>query len=165
MNARAERPTLLSACASAATAQEARFRIDGPEPAARTSRIIALDVGAATLLAGIETMPWRAARFLVSEASGAEVGLRDRQGRHVELSAELQHADMVVLVATDDAGAAAATAIGRACQRRGIMTGGIVHGPRDRARAAVAALRPHAQVLLVSDDEEDLAEVLTALRA
>ena len=33
------------------------------------------------------------------------------------------------------------------------------------ARAAIQALRPHARVLLRSEDEDDLPDVLTALRA
>ncbi len=73
---------------------------------------------------------------------------------------------MVVMVATEDAGAGAAHAIGRACWERGIMTAGLVLGDgARRRRSAVAALRPHARVLLPSADEADVVDLLTALRA
>jgi hypothetical protein len=45
------------------------------------------------------------------------------------------------------------------------MTAGLVLGDQSRSRDTLLALRPHAQVLLVSRDEQDVAEVLTALRA
>ena len=66
---------------------------------------------------------------------------------------------------TDGASAACASAIGRACFERGIMTAGLVLGVGDKSDDAVAALRPHARVLLPSADESDVAELLTALRA
>jgi hypothetical protein len=69
------------------------------------------------------------------------------------------------MVATTDGDPAAAEAIGRACARRGIMTAGLALGDRDAVAGTVMALRPHAQVLLVSSDDQDLNEMLTALRA
>jgi hypothetical protein len=81
------------------------------------------------------------------------------------LGAELAEADVAVMVATDHGSAEAADTIGRACARRGVMTAGLVLGDQSRSRDTLLALRPHAQVLLVSRDEQDVAEVLTALRA
>ena len=74
---------------------------------------------------------------------------------------------MIVMVATADDGAEAASVIGEACTRRGIMTTGLVFvfGEGRDVAAAVSALRAHARVLLVSRDEDDVPEVLTALRA
>jgi hypothetical protein len=69
------------------------------------------------------------------------------------------------MVATADDGAHAASVIGAACARRGIMTTGLVFGEGRDVAAAVSALRPHARVLLVSRDEDDVPEVLAALRA
>jgi hypothetical protein len=68
-------------------------------------------------------------------------------------------------VATAHGSAGAAEAIGRACARRGIMTAGLALGPPEDVEDTILALRPHAQVLLVSRDDSDLAEVLGALRA
>ena len=57
-------PTLLSSCAKAATAAEARFRVDYPNSKARASRIIALDADAADLMHRIDDDSWGEAHFL-----------------------------------------------------------------------------------------------------
>jgi hypothetical protein len=167
-------PILLNGCARAATAAEARFRIDRPI-AGRAARVIALDDGAADVVRRVAEHPWHDARFLVSEGAGgggngadgadADVPLRVIDGAGSSLSAELEDADVAIIVATSDQGAPAASAIARACDRRGIMTAALILGGRGEVSAAVTALRPHAPVLLVTDDEEDVSEVLTALRA
>ena len=74
-------------------------------------------------------------------------------------------ADVAIMVATADARAETASAIARACASRGIMTAGIVLGDRLEVEAAVAALRPYARNLMSTEDEDDVAAVLTALRA
>ena len=167
-------PILLNGCARAATAAEARFRIDRPI-AGRVARVVALDDAAAAVARRIAALPWGSARFFASEpaalgtANGdgipADLPLRAIDGAVSVLSTELEDADVVLVIATSDAGAPAAAAIGAACDRRGIMTAGLIVGPRVEVRAAVSALRPHAPVLLVTDDEEDVAELLVALRA
>ena len=58
-----------------------------------------------------------------------------------------------------------ASAIAQACAARGIMTAGLILGDRLDVAAAVSALRPYARNLMVTDDEDDVAAVLTALRA
>jgi len=69
----------------------------------------------------------------------------------------------VVMVATEDSGADCAYAIGKACWERAVMTAGLVLDDGSQLQA-VAALRPHARVLLPSADQSDLVELLTALR-
>lgn len=170
-----KRPTLLSSCARAATAEELRYRIQGPEPEPRSSRIIALDPGAADVVARLMGQPWRGAHFLSyrpgTEVAQSDGGLPDVLLDSVagdvalRLADELDAADLVVMIATSDDGAEGAAAIGEACYRRGIMTGGVAVGEDADVSAAVTALRPHAQVLLVTRDEEDLPAVLNALRA
>ena len=91
--------------------------------------------------------------------------LRDADGAVSNLLAELEDADVVIMVATTESDAAAATIIGAACTVRGIMTAGLVIGERALVGATVAAVRPHARVLMVSGDERDVVDVLTALRA
>jgi hypothetical protein len=164
-------PILLNGCARAATAAEARFRIDRPI-AGRAARVVALDDGAAAVVRRVAEHPWHDARFLVSEGddlggngADADVPLRVVDGAGSSLSAELEDADVAIIVATSDHGAPAASAIARACDRRGIMTAALILGGRVDVSAAVTALRPYAPVLLVTDDEEDVSEVLTALRA
>lgn len=165
------RPTLLHSCARAATAEEARFRVDYPNSKTRASRVIALDDEAASLVGRISTLPWQAAHFLIFEeatgpdASGTDAILRSFDGVETRLSDELEGADVAVMIATADVGAEAASIIGRACATRRIMTAGLVVGDGNGVDAAVNALRPYASVLVVSTDEEYVPEMLGALRA
>ena len=160
-------PILANSCARAATAAEARYRIDVPIAPARGVRVIALDEGAAAVTSRAAAEAWSNTRFFVCEgAVGDRIALRGIGGSTAELVEQLFDADVVVMVATEDAGAAAAHAIGKACWERSIMTAGLVVGDDpDDAEHAVAALRPHARVLLPSAEESDLVELLTALRA
>ena len=159
-------PILANSCARAATAAEARYRIDVPIAPARGVRVIALDEGAAAVASRAAAECWSNARFFVCEgAEGDRLSLRGIGGATAELVDQLFDADVVVMVATEDAGAAAAYAIGKACWERSIMTAGLVLGEDADAHAAVAALRPHARVLLPSADETDVLELLSALRA
>jgi hypothetical protein len=171
------RPVLLSSCAKATTAAEARFRIDVPIEGRRGARVVALDDDAATIVRRLALQRWNGARFFTLVA-GTGSGLNDvgnepdemplhrTNGTDTRLADELMDADVAVMLATAGSGAAAAaSAIGRACARRGIMTAGLVLGDRHEVGDVVAALRPYAQVLLVTADEQDVHEVLTALRA
>jgi hypothetical protein len=146
------RPTLLNSCAWAATAREAAFRIDKPPAYVRTSRVFALDPGAAGVLHDVAALPWHDTRFIFSFDADT-------------LDDELNDADFAMMIATADDGAAAAYAIGHACWERGITTAGIVLDPGGPARhraatEAVTALRPHARVLLVTADRQDIVEIL-----
>jgi hypothetical protein len=144
----ATRPILANSCARAATAEEARFRIDRPI-GARSALVVALDDAAATVIDRVAEQPWRGARFV----------------RAGEASVDLEDVDAVVMIATADADADAAERLADACFERGIMTAGLILGEGAGVAVAISALRPHARNLMVTDDEEDVAEVLTALRA
>jgi hypothetical protein len=159
-------PILHSSCARAATAAEARYRVDAPIAPARGARIIALDGRAAGVASRVAGESWSNARFFVCEGGEAErLRLKGIGGSEAELVEQLVDADVVVMVASEDADAACAYAIGKACWQRSIMTAGIVLGDGHGTDDAVAALRPHARVLLPSADESDVVELLTALRA
>jgi len=147
------RPILANSCALAATAEEARFRIDRPI-GSRAALILALDRDAGEVVDRVAERPWGAARFLHAD------GLSETQ-----LAAELEDADVAIMIATGDADGELAAAIARVCAERGIMTAGLILGEQLEVAAAVAALRPYARNLMVTDDEEDVAEVLRALRA
>ena len=145
------RPTLLNSCAWAATAAEARFRIDRPI-GGRSVLIVALDDDAAEVVDRVAEQPWGGARFFRSPDD--------------PLLAELiPEADVAIMVGTADADGDAASAIAQACTSRGIMTAGLILGERVDVAAAVSALRPYARNLMVTEDEDDVAAVLTALRA
>ena len=165
-----ERPTLLNSCAHAATAAEAAFRVPYPNALRRDSRIIALDRGAAHQISAISEDPWQGAHFLilapVQPALGANrVDLSDENGTPLDCSAELVGADVVVMVATTDEGAKAATVIGDMARSRGIMTAGIVLANAKDADEVMRSLRMSASVLVMASDADYLPAMLSALRA
>lgn len=175
-----------SESARAASRQESRFRITVPLAPARNARVIALDRGAEAVARRVARGPWAKARFYVvgdgvgggpggvslSDGPGCGPGdelghappLFELHGRPAALADVLTGTDVVVVLATEDSGRAQAAAIGRACSARAITTAGVILGDGFEADDAMAALRPHARVLLLSADESDVFELLTALR-
>jgi hypothetical protein len=144
---------LANACAMAATAEEAAYRINA-QIGSRAALIVALDAEAAQVVDRVAERPWGAARFFHSEDLSPE-----------QLVSEIDTSDVAIMVATADADASAAESIARACFERGIMTAGLILGEQRGVTGSVAALRPYARNLMVTNDEEDVAEVLRALRA
>ncbi|MGW1208926.1 3-methyl-2-oxobutanoate hydroxymethyltransferase [Streptomyces sp. NPDC002499] len=151
----------LSESARAASASESRYRIDAPIVPARAARVVSLDARAAAVGRHLAARPWAHARFYTLDAGEL---LHELDGPVAPLEEVLTGTDVVVVLATEDGGRAAAAAIGRICGRRGITTAGVVLGDGFEADDAVAALRPYARVLLLSADEGDVVELLTALR-
>jgi len=145
------KPILANACAQAATAEEASYRIDRPI-GGRKALIVALDDAASDVVDRVAERPWGAARFFRTPDVEA-------------VTAELEDADVVIVVGTSDADGAAASALARAGAERGIMLAGLVLGEQSEVGAAVSALRPYARNLMISEDEDDVGAVLTALRA
>jgi hypothetical protein len=166
-------PIYPSESARAASASEARYRITVPIRPARNARVIALDPRAAAVARRIANGPWAATGFYTCEVTsgaggndGPEGGvlLRRLDGATATLADVLTGTDVVVVIATDDSGGAQAAAIGKGCGTRAIMTAALVLGDGFEAEDAVASLRPYARVLLLSADESDVFELLTALR-
>jgi hypothetical protein len=168
----ARQPTLASSCARAATAAEARFRIDYPDTSHRDSRVIALDPHTAGLARQLAArQPWRGGHFLILDQvipAGDDTRLRTTGGAEVRLGEELADADVVVMLAgpagDHGASAAAAAVIGDACAARSIMSAGLVVPGRGSTAGVVSALRPNAMVLVILQESDDVAEVLSALR-
>ncbi len=156
----------------AATAAEARFRIDYPF-SPRDSRILAVDDEAAGVVRRASRFGWDgAARFLTFETttaggngSASEATLRNcADGMATSLDDELDGADVAVMVA-GSRGDDAVRVIGRACADRNIMTAGVVVAPPgEHTNDAVLALRPFAMVLVVCRSEDELIDLLAALR-
>jgi hypothetical protein len=113
---------------------------------------VALDPGAADVVRELAELPWHDTRFL--PAFDAR-----------RLDDDLHGADFVMMIATANDGAEAASTIGRACVTRGITTAGIVLGSGATIGEAVTALRPHARVLLVTEDRRDVVEILSEVGA
>jgi hypothetical protein len=159
-------PTLLSSCALAATAAEARFRITVPEFTRRSSRVIALDARAAALVKDLGGRSWNGGHFLVFESAVPDDALLRHAGTGgtALLSEELEGADTVVMIASASANAEAASIIGDAAAARAIMSAGLVLPDAAAGGDVVSALRPNAMVLVVLRDTADVPEVLSALR-
>ncbi|HWG01313.1 MAG TPA: hypothetical protein VG164_05635 [Trebonia sp.] len=169
-------PTLLSSCALATTAAEARYRVNAPEFTRRSSRVIALDGESARIVRELGGRSWGGGHFLVFESAVPDDALLRHSGTEgtgtegtgsggtALLSEELAGADTVVMIASAGANAEAASVIGDAAAARGIMSAGLVLPGGDSVNEVVSALRPNAMVLVVLRDAADVPEVLSALR-
>jgi hypothetical protein len=94
--------------------------------------------------------------------------LETMDGERVNLVDEIADADVIVMVTTAGASAEAAEVIGNACFVRSKMTTGLVLNsvdvpPIDLART-LTAMRPFAAMLVVSNGDEYVPEMLSALR-
>lgn len=186
---------MLGSCARAASAEEARFRIDAPIAGPRSVGVVALDPRAALIVGQVQQEPWSRARFYrpvgmswagVSLPTGTETtaygttpgtgnghsqgnghagGLWAVDGQPAAVADIVDESDVVVMVATDASAAVPAGAVGDAAAGRGVMTVGVVLADPTKTQAVVAAMRPHTRMLMVSKDDGDVPEVLRALRA
>jgi hypothetical protein len=152
-----------SSCAEAATAKEAAYRIDYPLAAARNTRVVALDDEAERIIRSAALLEWGQARFF-SITDPGEV-LAEVDGSNVPLDEVMTDTNTVVMVATSGENAAAVAAIGDLARERGIMTAGLVVTPGALTSDALFHLRPHARILLVPAEDDDLIELLRATRA
>jgi len=172
-----DHPTMLSSCARAATAAEARFRVQYPNSSPRTSRIFALDPEAAEAMYAVAEDPWSGAHFLTlskvmkvdpGKMAAADLPLCHPDGSAADLETELEGADMAVLLATETSNETAAEVIARECFERKIMCAGLAIG-RGKSDAAldrvVNSMRRFARVLVVAKDEDYIPAMLSALRA
>lgn len=172
------RPILANSCARAASATEARYRIATPIADERSTAVLALDSRARAIVDASRSGHSARARF-VAYAGGTLVerplpcgvppqgnggdGGTGAPGRPLDHA--LADTDLVVMVATSVAAGPAAATVGDWCADRGIMTAGLVVGPRDETEGTATALRPHARMLLLTEDVGDLDDILTAIRA
>lgn len=164
-----DRPTLLNGCARAATAAEARFRVQYPNALPRQSRVIALDDGAARMMDGIAEAPWASAHFLrlaprQPDISPNDVILLLPDGAERLYSAELAGADVVMLIASTSAGQREAAIMGRLAREASVMTAAVVLSGATTDEV-VRVLRPAAAVLVIASDPDYLPAMLSALRA
>jgi hypothetical protein len=152
-----------SSCAEASTAKEAAYRIDYPLPGARNTRVVALDPAAEAIVRGAAELQWGGARFYSATDPGDRLLTMD--GEDVALTDEIAESNTVIMVSVFGDNAAAVAHIGEACYRRGIMTAGLAMTPDQLDSDALHHLRPHARILLVPAEPDDLVELLWATRA
>ncbi len=152
------------------TAREAAFRINQPNSQQRKSIILGLDEDSRDIVGDLIGLEWNGARFYsVSEKTqDTSVDIEDRDGNAIALSEALDHADVVMMVATHDTDPERVKAVGEACFASGTMTSGFVlddSGDLNRVQATLSAVRPYVISLVVGSDEDFLIEVLRAIRA
>jgi hypothetical protein len=168
---------MLSESARAASAAEARFRINEPNSRPRAVKIIALDRPSEGIVKRLAQSSWTNATFLTALASAPPRGepfsiqgwLSDLAGHTKDLVGEINNADQVVMIATAGEDAQAASLIGEACSMKRVMTTALVLGATSISDAALsrtlAQLRPWALMLVIVSAEEYIADMLAALRA
>lgn len=172
-----DHPTMLSSCARAATAAEARYRVSYPNSLGRSVRIFALDAAAAEAMYAIAEDQWNGAHFLTLAATGpldpeetraVDLPLSHPGGSSARFEDEIVGADIVVLLATRSTVEGAAEVIARECYERSIMCAGLAllkKGGQEELDRVVNAMRPFTRVLVVAEDEDYIPAMLTALRA
>lgn len=171
-------PPGLSESARATAATESRFRVQYPNSKPRAARIIALDAASHAVLKRYRESASQGARFLryvrARKASASLTALAvdalvaDDQGVETSLIDEIMTADIVVMVTAAGSRPEAAEIIGNACFVSGKMsTGLILKEGADEAQTAATllAMRPYAAMLVVSQGEDYVGEMLAALRA
>lgn len=170
-------PTTLSESARATSAAEARFRINDANSRPRVIKVIALDPPSETVVKRLAQLPWTSASFLTTIASTPRAGhrfsvdgwLSDLAGHTKNLIAEIDSANLVVMVASGGENVQAASLIGEACSLKRVMTTALVLATASLSDAALSQtltqLRPWALMLVIASAEEYVADMLTALRA
>jgi hypothetical protein len=158
------------------SASEARFRVQAPNSNPRSIRVIALDMPSEAVITRLSEGPWKQATFLtaspfagVPRAQPEDVWLRDLSGRTRDLKAEVDTADLVVMVAAPGGQAQAASRIGQACSNKRVMTTALIAGAisasDDALSRTLAQLRPWSLMVVMADADEYIDDMLTALRA
>ena len=168
-----------SESARMSSAAEAKFRINKPNSKPRAVKVIALDTPSESVVKRLAQSHWNSASFLTASAfSGAprkderfsmQGWLIDLAGRTKDLIAEVDSADLVVMVASAGENAAAAAIIGEACSVKRVMTTALILSGASSSDEALskmlAQLRPHVMMLVISSADEYIEDMLTALRA
>lgn len=170
----------LSESARVTTAEEAAFRVQYPNSQPRLIKVIALDAAAGHAVNELARKTWNRAVFfdaLTFPAAGDTVGAKDRMqawlkdvaGHASDLVAEIDSADIVVVVASPGTDAQAATIIGEACRLRHKSMIGLIlqsSGVSDEALSrTLLGMRPLATMLVVASGSEYIEEMLYAMRA
>jgi hypothetical protein len=163
------------------SAAEARFRVQAPSSTPRATRVVALDAAGEAVVRRLALGNWEHARFFTA-ASRGEPGdprestpdrpddtLRDLAGNIGSVTAEVDAADLVILIAGPGGQAQAASRIGQACSLRRVMTTGFIVGMTAASESALsrtlAQLRPWSLMVVIANCDDYIDDMMTALRA
>lgn len=167
-----------SESAKMTSAHEAAFRVHYPNSKQRAAKVIALDGASAAIVEEISQKTWNGAAFFTSLAFSAEptpgtgdlkAWLKDLAGRTMDLVAEVETSDFVVVITTAGADARAVSVIADACALfNKSLVGLIVPGADDSDAATTESmkyLRPYTRMLVIASGTDYIEAMLTALRA
>lgn len=147
---------MLSESARAASAAEARFRIQAPNSRPRATTVIALDAASEPVLRRLAGESWSRATFL--QAPVGETELRD----------QIDQSDQVIMLATAGGRADAAEAVGRACSRKRVTTTALVVGTENATEPELSKtlvqLRPWSLMVVIAGSDDYITDMMTALR-
>jgi hypothetical protein len=172
---------MLSESARMTTAHEASYRIKDPNSKPRSVAVIALDKPSARIVDQISKEKWNGARFFTSlsfatdkspaegESQAMQAWLNDLAGRALDLVAEVEKSDFVVVITAAGEDARAVTVISDACGMFHKSLLGLVVPQDETSEADVEVslghLRPHSRMLVVAHGIDYIEVMLTALRA
>lgn len=169
-----------SESARATTALESRYRVQYPNSRTRAVKVIALDPASAGIVNELSRQPWNGASFFTSLSfsaggapgatnAGLDAWLKDLAGRALDLVAEVASSDFVVVVTAAGEDARAVSVIADACAAHHKTLVALVvpqEGATDAdVTASMGHLRPFARMLVIAQDADYVAAMLTALRA
>ena len=162
------------------TAREAAFRVQYPNSQPLLIKVIALDREASLVVTELARKTWNRAVFFSSLSfpeAGGPVGTKDKMqawlsdvaGHATELVAEIDSADVIVVVASPGTDAQAATMIGEACRLRHKSMIGLILQTAGVSEEALSrtllGMRPLSTMLVVASGSEYIEEMLAAMRA
>ncbi len=175
-----EADLILSESARVTTAHEAAYRVQYPNSRPRLIKVIALDQEAGGLVTELSKKVWNRAVFFsslsfpkpageIATKGNMEAWLGDVAGHACDLVAEIDSADIVVVIASPGTDAQAATIIGEACRIRHksmigliLQTAGVSDAQLSRT---LLGMRPLATMLVVASGSDYVEEMLHAMRA
>jgi hypothetical protein len=147
---------VLSESARATAASESRFRVDPGAVVTRRVRVVSLDAASDPLVNRLASRTWNSVTFV----SHAELADRPADA--------LAAADMVVMIASAGADAAAASRIGQACSDMRTHTATFVlrtpTATDEMLSRTLAQVRPWSLMVVVANDETYVEEVLRSFR-
>jgi hypothetical protein len=177
----------ISESARMTTAHEYGFRVQYPNSVPRAIKVIALDRQAGHVVAGLAKKSWNRAVFFssltlpaVSSTSPSQSAtassqdklqawLSDVAGRASELVAEIESADIVVVVASPGTDAQAATTIGEACRLKSKSMIGLILESSSVSDEVLSrtllGLRPFSTMLVVANGSDFIEDMLHSMRA
>ncbi len=163
------------------SAAEARFRVQAPNSTPRAIKVIALDAAGEAVVRRLAWAGWSHATFFTAASRGEPGGrgdlppaspneaLSDLAGHLRSVTAEIDSADLVVLVAGPGGHAQAASLVGQACSLRRVMTTGflvsVTSASESELSKTLAQLRPWSLMVVIANSDDYIDDMLTALRA